>query len=154
LPIIKWFLVRSLHGNAFGNGAVLGCDFTGTVEKLGEKVATVKVGHQIAGLIWGATRHPPLPHQIFDLLIILFLGEIPGLGDYSQYTIADLKILFKVPDYISSADAATVSLAAGTAQLALYSEPCLNISRKQKNATPVLVWGEVVSESSPYFAIT
>ena len=109
--------MQSLDGNVFGKGAVLGCDFTGTVEKLGEKVATAKVGHQIAGLIWGATRHPLLPHQTFSLLIILFLGESLGLGEYSQYTIADSKILFKVPDSISSADASTVFLAAGTAQL-------------------------------------
>jgi len=45
--------VQSLDGSAFGNGAVLGCDFTGTVEKLGDKVTTVKVGDRIAGLIWG-----------------------------------------------------------------------------------------------------
>ncbi|PMD62981.1 GroES-like protein [Hyaloscypha bicolor E] len=113
--------VQSLDGSAFGNGAVLGCDFAGTVEKLGDRVTTVKVGDRIAGLIWG--------------------GEVPGLGAYSQYTIADEKICFKVPENISSAGAATVPLAAGTAWLALYSETCLNISRTGKNATPILVWG-------------
>jgi NADPH:quinone reductase-like Zn-dependent oxidoreductase len=75
------------------------------------------------------------------MLTILLSGEIPALGGYSQYTIADSKICFKVPEAISSADAATVPLAAGTAWLALYSEPCLNISRTEKNATSVLVWG-------------
>ncbi|KAE9371146.1 zinc-binding dehydrogenase family oxidoreductase [Stipitochalara longipes BDJ] len=123
--------VQSLDGNAFGNGAVLGCDFTGTVEKLGEKVTRVKVGDRIAGLIWG--------------------GEIPGLGAYSQYTVADEKICFKVPDKVSSADAATIPLAAGTAWLALYSENCLNISRTGKNATPILVWGG--SSSVGHYAI-
>jgi len=113
--------VQSLDGNAFGNGAVLGCDFTGTVEKLGEKVTSVKVGDRVAGLVWG--------------------GEIPGIGGYSQYTIADEKICFKVPEEISSADAATVPLAAATAWLALYSESCLNISRRKDPHSPVLVWG-------------
>jgi NADPH:quinone reductase-like Zn-dependent oxidoreductase len=28
--------VQSIDGSAFGNGAVLGCDFTGTAEKLGD----------------------------------------------------------------------------------------------------------------------
>lgn len=91
------------------------------MEKLGDGVTTVKVGDRIAGLIWG--------------------GEVPGLGAYSQYTIADEKICFKVPENITSAGAATVPLAAGTAWLALYSETCLNISRTEKNATPILVWG-------------
>lgn len=91
------------------------------MEQLGDRVTTVKVGDRIAGLIWG--------------------GEVPGLGAYSQYTIADEKICFKVPDNISSAGAATVPLAAGTAWLALYSETCLNIPRTGKNATPILVWG-------------
>jgi NADPH:quinone reductase-like Zn-dependent oxidoreductase len=55
--------VQSLDGNAFGIGAILGCDFTGTVEKLGDKFTTVKVGDRIAGLIWGGmvtTRAPPV----------------------------------------------------------------------------------------------
>jgi NADPH:quinone reductase-like Zn-dependent oxidoreductase len=50
--------VQSLDISAFGNGAVLDCDFVGTVEKLGELVTTVKVEDRIAGLIWGGTRQP------------------------------------------------------------------------------------------------
>jgi NADPH:quinone reductase-like Zn-dependent oxidoreductase len=75
------------------------------------------------------------------LTFLSVLGEVPGLGAYSQYTIADGKICFKVPEQISSADAVTVPLAVGTAWLALYSEPCLSILRTGKNATPILVWG-------------
>ncbi|PMD36243.1 GroES-like protein [Hyaloscypha variabilis F] len=113
--------VLSLDFNGFGNGAVLGCDFTGTVEKLGDNVTRVNVGDRIAGLIWG--------------------GEIPGLGAYSQYTVTDEKICFKDPEQISSADAATIPLAAATAWLALYSKTSLNIRRTGQNATPLLVWG-------------
>jgi NADPH:quinone reductase-like Zn-dependent oxidoreductase len=45
--------VQSLDANAFGDDAVLGCDFVGTVEKTGDKVSRIKIGTVIAGLIWG-----------------------------------------------------------------------------------------------------
>ena len=44
--------------NAFGDGAVLGCDFTGIVESLGKSVTKVKVGDRIAGLVWGGLNFP------------------------------------------------------------------------------------------------
>lgn len=86
--------------NAFGEGAVLGCDFTGIVEEVGKSVTSVQVGDRIAGLVWG--------------------GEVKGLGAFSELTIAEEKICFKVPESISSANAATVPLAAATAWLALF----------------------------------
>lgn len=45
--------VQCLDVNAFGEDAVLGCDFTGIVEKVGKNVTSLKVGDRIAGLIWG-----------------------------------------------------------------------------------------------------
>jgi NADPH:quinone reductase-like Zn-dependent oxidoreductase len=47
--------VLCFDNKIFGNGAVLGCDFTGTVEALGSNVTRLKVGDTIAGLIWGGT---------------------------------------------------------------------------------------------------
>ena len=44
---------QSFDGDAFGDGAVLGCDFAGYVEKLGPDVTSFKVGDKIAALIWG-----------------------------------------------------------------------------------------------------
>lgn len=58
-PSILWslklrlFLVQSLDSDAFGDHAVLGCDFVGTVESTGDKASRVKTGDVIAGLIWG-----------------------------------------------------------------------------------------------------
>lgn len=57
-PVVKIYrlslhIVQSLDANAFGDDAVLGCDFVGTVETTGNKVTRVKVGTVIAGLIWG-----------------------------------------------------------------------------------------------------
>lgn len=34
---------------------MLGCDFTGTVEKVGSKVTRFSKGATVAGLIWGGT---------------------------------------------------------------------------------------------------
>ncbi|VUC34864.1 unnamed protein product [Clonostachys rosea] len=97
--------VQSFDKNAFGDGAVLGCDFVGTVESIGQAVNRFKPGDVIAGLIWG--------------------GEIKGLGGYSEFTLADEAICFPVPDSLSSEQAATVPLASCTALLALFSKNCL-----------------------------
>ncbi|KAF2120352.1 chaperonin 10-like protein [Lophiotrema nucula] len=116
--------VQTFDGNAFGDGTVLGCDFVGTVEELGSEVTRLKKGDVVAGLIWG--------------------GEIKGLGAYSEYTVADERISFKVPKSISSAEASTIPLAAATAWLALFSKDCLGIERKNTKGTSltsVLVWG-------------
>ncbi|KAL2816077.1 chaperonin 10-like protein [Aspergillus granulosus] len=111
--------VQSLDANAFGDDAVLGCDFVGTVEKTGDKVSRIKPGTVIAGLIWG--------------------GEIKGLGGYSEYTLADERICFPLPEGVTPEQAATVPLAACTALLALFSKDCLNIP--QRSGETVLVWG-------------
>ncbi|KAF2008442.1 GroES-like protein [Aaosphaeria arxii CBS 175.79] len=112
--------VQSLDSNAFGDGSVFGCDFVGTVEKIGEAVTSKAEGDVVAGLIWG--------------------GEIKGLGAYSEYTVADERISFKVPSSIAPEQAATVPLAAATSALALFSEQSLHIDRKKKG-TRVLIWG-------------
>ncbi|RAH63518.1 GroES-like protein [Aspergillus piperis CBS 112811] len=111
--------VQSLDTNAFGDDAVLGCDFVGTVEKTGDKVSRLKTGTVIAGLIWG--------------------GEIKGLGGYSEYTVADERICFPLPKGVPPEEASTVPLAACTALLALFSKDCLNIPHK--SGETVLVWG-------------
>ncbi|KAM0310408.1 hypothetical protein ACHAPQ_012497, partial [Fusarium lateritium] len=49
--------------NAFGDGAVLGCDFAGTVVGAHPSVTKLQTGDSVAGFVWG--------------------GEIKGLGAYS-----------------------------------------------------------------------
>ncbi|CAG7933021.1 unnamed protein product [Penicillium olsonii] len=66
-------------------------------------------------------------------------GETPGLGGYSEYSIADQRISFQVPANVSRAEASSVPLAATTAWLALFSKGCLNIDRSK--AGSVLIWG-------------
>ncbi|OHE98291.1 hypothetical protein CORC01_06488 [Colletotrichum orchidophilum] len=113
--------VQSLDSSAFGDGAVLGCDFVGTVEAVGDKCSKLSKGDLVAGLIWG--------------------GEIKGLGGYSEYTLADDNISFRVPKNISSEEAVTIPLASVTAWLALFSKECLAIPRESGEETSVLVWG-------------
>ncbi|RDW76838.1 zinc-binding alcohol dehydrogenase family protein [Aspergillus mulundensis] len=113
--------VQSFDGNAFGDGAVLGCDFVGEVIDLGSGVTRLAKGDVVAGLVWG--------------------GEVKGLGAYSQYCLADERIYFKVPGGITRAQAATIPLAAATAWLALFSEDCLALDRSQGKGSSVLVWG-------------
>lgn len=50
--------VQCLDMNAFGEDAVLGCDFVGIVEKVGKNVTSVKVGDHISGLVWGGKLSP------------------------------------------------------------------------------------------------
>ena len=66
-------------------------------------------------------------------------GDTKGLGAYSEYTLADEQLCFKLPPNLTRAESATVPLAACTAWLALFSKTCLNIS--QDPNIPVLIWG-------------
>lgn len=47
------WIVQAFDANVFGDSAVLGCDFAGTVEKVDDTVKKVSKGDQVAGLIWG-----------------------------------------------------------------------------------------------------
>ncbi|KLP09769.1 MIS1-C1-tetrahydrofolate synthase precursor, mitochondrial [Fusarium fujikuroi] len=114
-------LVKSFDSNAFGDGAILGCDFVGVVEEIGPNVTRIAKGTVIAGLIWG--------------------GEIKGLGGYSQYTIADERICFPVPQQLSPEAASTVPLASCTALLGLLSKGCLAIDTSGDEKPAVLIWG-------------
>lgn len=51
--VADYCTVQSFDKRAFGDGAVLGCDFVGTVEQVGLGVKRLTVGTVIAGLIWG-----------------------------------------------------------------------------------------------------
>ncbi|KAL3486771.1 hypothetical protein BJX62DRAFT_228492 [Aspergillus germanicus] len=107
-----------LHSPMFGDDAVLGCDFVGKVVELGEGVTKYAVSDLVPSTVW---------------------REIKGLGAVATHTLANEKILFKVPSTLSPSAAATVPLAACTAWLALFSERCLNINRSSKDSA--LIWG-------------
>lgn len=60
--------VQSFDANAFGDGAVLGCDFVGVVEAAGSGAKRIAVGTTVAGLIWGGEL-APLGRSDPDMLI-------------------------------------------------------------------------------------
>lgn len=45
--------VVSFDRGIFGDGSVLGCDFSGTVAAVGSEVTRIQQGDKIAGLVWG-----------------------------------------------------------------------------------------------------
>ncbi|GKU21736.1 oxidoreductase [Fusarium langsethiae] len=123
-------LAFDLH--AFGDGAVLGCDFVGTVMRTHSSVTKLEVGDRVAALVWG--------------------GEIKGLGAYSTLCIADERIAFKIPGNVALHEACAVPLAINTAYLALFSNTTLNLPcNDSKSETPLLIWGG--SSIVGYFAI-
>lgn len=76
-------------------------------------------------------------------------GEIQGLGGYSEYTLADERLCFKLPQNISREEAVTAPLAACTAYLGLFSKSCLNVGIGNIGTT-VLVWGGSCKSSRPW----
>lgn len=128
------FAVQSFDSAAFGDGAVLGCDFVGKVVEVGKNVHKLAIDDNVAGLIWGGKSQTTVL-----ILAHLYAGEIKGLGAYSHYTLADDNISFKIPSGLSPDSASTIPLALNTAWLALFSKGCLNIDRTQPQS--VLIWG-------------
>ncbi|KAK7421831.1 hypothetical protein QQZ08_009776 [Neonectria magnoliae] len=118
--------------NAFGDGAVLGCEFAGLVTRTHPSVTKLAPGDRVAALVWG--------------------GEIKGLGAYSTYSIADERLSYKVPATLDNAQAYSIPLALNTAWLALFSKDCLALSRDASAQKPqLLVWGG--SSAVGYYAI-
>lgn len=123
--------VKSFDQNRFSSGAMLGCDICGSVEEVGSKVTRFKQGDRIAGLLMqGRTTQP---------------------GAYAKHTIVEEGLSFKVPESVTSEEAATVPLACNTAWLALLSPYSLGIDRTKAKDVQLLIWGG--SSSVGQFAI-
>ena len=100
---------------------MLGMDVCGTVEEVGSKVMRFKKGDRIASLLMqGRTTQP---------------------GAFAKHTIAEEGVSFKVPENISSEEAATVSVACNTAWLALLSSHSLGIDLTRAKDIQLLIWG-------------
>ena len=113
--------IKSLDQDRFGPGAMLGMDVCGTVEKVGSKVTRFRKGDRIASLLMqGRTTQP---------------------GAYARHTIAEEGVSFRVPENLSSEEAATVPVACNTAWLALLSSHSLGIDRTKAKDIQLLIWG-------------
>jgi NADPH:quinone reductase-like Zn-dependent oxidoreductase len=77
-------------------GAIIGCDFSGTVVKLGPNPkVSLRVGDRVAGCVHG--------------------GLFEDKGSYAQYLRAQSDLVFKVPEGLGMAEAATYGVAWVTA---------------------------------------
>jgi NADPH:quinone reductase-like Zn-dependent oxidoreductase len=95
-------------------GAILGCDFSGTVVKLGRnlKNPNIQLGDQVAGCVHG--------------------GLFKDKGSYAQYLRAESDLIFKVPESINMEQAATFGVAwVTTCQVSQSTISCLDSSRAQ-----------------------
>jgi NADPH:quinone reductase-like Zn-dependent oxidoreductase len=51
--VLTWVTVSAFDVNAYGDGAVHGCDFAGMIEMAGSGVTRYRAGDRVAGVIWG-----------------------------------------------------------------------------------------------------
>ncbi|CZT08350.1 related to C.carbonum toxD gene [Rhynchosporium agropyri] len=130
--------VQSFDGHAFGDGAVLGCDFVGVVEKVGSGVTRYKIGDKIAALIWGGKIEGL---GAYSYMFLAYCTSVLILVATSTYCVAEEAVSFKVPSGLDFASASTVPLAGNTAWLALFSKDSLNIPKINSSETSLLVWG-------------
>lgn len=81
----------------------MGCDYAGTVVKIGDAVTKeFQIGDRIAGFAHGVN---PLRYED---------------GAFAQYIVAIGDLQMRVPDRLSSEDAATLGVGVTTVGLALY----------------------------------
>ncbi|GAA6012647.1 hypothetical protein JCM11491_005467 [Sporobolomyces phaffii] len=104
-------------------GSILGCDFAGVVSEVGQGVDNVKLGDRVAGFEHG--------------------GRDFVQGSFAEYVQAQATLVWKVPDSVSSEEAAASGgIAPLTAVQALYMRHKFNEpSNPSKDGIPVLVWG-------------
>lgn len=80
---------------------IVGCDFAGTIEKVGDQVDGLHVGQRV----WGSNQ-----------------GLLGRQGTFAEYVAADAKWVYPTPDGVSDAQAAAAALVAITAHLGLVRE--------------------------------
>ncbi|TQV95680.1 alcohol dehydrogenase GroES-like domain-containing protein [Cordyceps javanica] len=112
-------------------GAVLGCDFMGTVVETGTGVADLPPGTRLCGPVHGCNA-----------------GDAAN-GAFAEYLVADARVLVRVPDAWSDLQGAALG-GVGWATVALAMQDCLGLTGRPSNPappredgsrTPVLVYG-------------
>ncbi|TDL24517.1 GroES-like protein [Rickenella mellea] len=83
-------------------GRVVGSDFAGIVEDVGEGVTHLKVGVRVAGFMHGACQENVFP------------------GAFAEYLAVDADLVYQVPASVNLEDAATIPLCANTATNGLF----------------------------------
>ncbi|KAJ4335719.1 hypothetical protein N0V95_008822 [Ascochyta clinopodiicola] len=114
---------KSLDGNP-SKGAIVGCDYAGVVEEVGNGVKDVKVGDRVAGFARGGD---PADHTN---------------GAFAERVKAKAGIHTKISENISWEDAATLGVGISTVGQGLYQTLGLPLPpAKVSEPTPVLIYG-------------
>lgn len=112
-------------------GAIMGCDFMGTVVSAGPKVDNVPLGTRLCGPIYGSNP-----------------GN-PNSGAFAEYLIQDVRLLLRVPDAWSDLEGAALG-GIGWATVGLAMEDSLKLTglpskpaplRPDGSRVPVFVYG-------------
>ncbi|KAK1994766.1 zinc-binding dehydrogenase [Colletotrichum falcatum] len=94
-------------------GRIVGCDFAGTVDD--PNGASFRKGQRVAGWVHGQWENPPR-------------------GAFAEYLVTESTLVFPVPDALTDAEAAVVSLAFATAVQALFQR--LRLPEPRPDGTP------------------
>lgn len=111
-------------------GAIIGCDFAGTVDKVGSKApGNWAVGERVAGVVHG--------------------GLFQDRGSYAEYLKTSADLAWKVPAQVSDEEATTFGVSAITGMLALNTRlgvPWIDGgSDEGRRDTPVLIYSGATS---------
>lgn len=127
-------------GNPLANsGRTIGSDFVGVVASLGSSVPTssnLKVGDRVSGFLQGACS----------------VNERPGA--FAEFLLTDWDLVWKVPDDVTTEDAAGVSLVALTAAQGIWyrlglQAPFAYEKSKVLDEHPEWVWNSLSGEQEP-----
>jgi NADPH:quinone reductase-like Zn-dependent oxidoreductase len=108
-------------------GVLIGCDYAGTVEEVGTAVKKpFRKGDRICGFVHGSnTLHPEI-------------------GAFAEYIVVKGDLQYKIPEWMSFQEAATVGLGVTTAALGLYRSLGLALPTeplKKEGKKQILVYG-------------
>lgn len=108
-------------------GSLGGCEFAGTVEKVGEGVTRFQKGDRVLAVTFGS--------HVAD----------KTKGAFAEYALAEEDIACLIPDNLSFDQACSLGLDVATAGLALFSRPGLGLDMQSSNGEVVLVSGGATS---------
>lgn len=104
-------------------GAVGGCDFAGTVAKVGARVTRFKEGDRVLAVTFGSDPWDKTK------------------GAFAEYALADEDISCHIPENSSFTEACSIGLSLATAGLALFQAPGLQLPMHDGTVEPVLISG-------------